>query len=105
LGPRILILNSIAWQFILYSHWLKKDEEAIDWSKGLQSFHWTRGTSSRKVMEAYQGRGYYVYVERKKRKGGSVRKNVFSPYVWRGVHGKGVCKNQTWKEVVCNKYL
>jgi len=22
--------------------------------KGIQSFHWTRGTSSRKVMEAYQ---------------------------------------------------
>ncbi len=30
---------------------------------------------------------------------------MFSPYVWRGVHGKGMCKNQTWKEVVCNKYL
>jgi hypothetical protein len=29
----------------------------------------------------------------------------FSSYVWRGVHGKGVCKNQAWKEVVCSKYL
>jgi hypothetical protein len=29
----------------------------------------------------------------------------FSSYVWRGVHGKGVRKNQAWKEVVCNKYL
>ncbi len=29
----------------------------------------------------------------------------FSYYVWRGVHGKGVCKNQAWKEVVCSKYL
>jgi hypothetical protein len=28
-----------------------------------------------------------------------------SSYVWRGVHGKGVCNNQAWKEVVCNKYL
>jgi hypothetical protein len=36
-----------------------KDEEAIDWSKGFRSFHWTRGTSSRKVMEAYQGRGFF----------------------------------------------
>ncbi len=26
----------------------------------------------------------------------------FSSYVWRGVHGKGVCKNQAWKEVVCS---
>jgi hypothetical protein len=24
-------------------------------AKGFRSFHWTRGTSSRKVMEAYQG--------------------------------------------------
>ncbi len=29
----------------------------------------------------------------------------FSFYVWRGGHGKGVCKNQAWKEVVCSKYL
>jgi hypothetical protein len=29
----------------------------------------------------------------------------FSSYVWRSVHGKGVCKNQAWKEVVCSKYL
>ncbi len=26
-------------------------------AKGFQSFHWTRGTSSRKVMEAYEGKG------------------------------------------------
>ncbi len=29
----------------------------------------------------------------------------FSSYVWRCVHGKGVCKNQTWKEVMGSKYL
>jgi hypothetical protein len=29
----------------------------------------------------------------------------FSTHVWRSVHGKGVCKNQAWKEVVCSKYL
>jgi len=28
-----------------------------------------------------------------------------SSYVWKGVHGKGVCKNQAWKEVVCSKCL
>jgi len=42
----------------------------------ISSFHWTRETSSRKVMKAYQGRRYYVYVGRKGRGGGSVRKNV-----------------------------
>jgi hypothetical protein len=46
-----------------------KDEEAIDWSKGFRNFHWTRGTSSKKVMEAYQGREYLMYVEKKKRGG------------------------------------
>jgi hypothetical protein len=34
------------------------------------------GTSSRKVMKAYQGRRYCVYVGRKERGGGSVKKNV-----------------------------
>jgi hypothetical protein len=29
----------------------------------------------------------------------------FSSYVWRSVHGKCVCKNQAWKEVVGSKYL
>ncbi len=48
LGPRILILKSIGGQIILNFHWLLKDEEAIDWMGGFWSFHWTRGTSSRK---------------------------------------------------------
>ncbi len=47
---------------------------------------------------------FCVYVEKKKRGESSVRKD-FSSYVWKGVHGKGVCKNQAWKEVVCSKYL
>jgi hypothetical protein len=41
--------------------------------------------------------------ERKRRR--KCEEEFFSSYVWRGVHGKGVCKNQTWEEVVCNKYL
>jgi len=48
LGPKILILKSIGGQIILNCHWFLKDEEAIDWRGGFQSFHWTRGTSSRK---------------------------------------------------------
>jgi hypothetical protein len=48
LGPRILILKSIGGQIILNSRWLLKDEEAIDWRGGFRSFHWARGTSSRK---------------------------------------------------------
>jgi hypothetical protein len=65
LGPRFLILKSIGGQIIHNSHWLLKDEEAIDWREGFQSFHWSRETSSQKVMEAYQGREeYVVLVER-----------------------------------------
>jgi len=34
-------------------------------AKGFQSFHWTRGTSSRKVMEACQEKKKYcVYVKK-----------------------------------------
>jgi hypothetical protein len=54
-------------------------------AKGFRSFHWTRETSSRMVMEAHQERGYYVYVGRKE--------GVFCSYVWRGAHGKCVCKD------------
>jgi len=46
---------------------------------------------------------FLMYV--KKKKGGRSGRNFFSFYVWGGVHGKGVCKNQAWKEVVCSKYL
>ncbi len=48
LGPKIFILKSIRGQIILNSHWLLKDEEAIDWREGFRNFHWARGTSSRK---------------------------------------------------------
>jgi hypothetical protein len=34
LGPRIFILKSIGRQIIFNSHWLLKDEEAIDWREG-----------------------------------------------------------------------
>jgi hypothetical protein len=48
LGPRIFILKSIGGQIILSSHYLLKDEEAIDCRRGFPSFHWTRGTSLRR---------------------------------------------------------
>jgi len=36
-------------------------------AKGFRSFHWTRGTSSRNVMEVYQGEFFLcVYGEKKK---------------------------------------
>ncbi len=47
--------SSIVGQINLNSRWLLKDEEAIDWKRGLRSFHWARGTNSRKVMKIFQG--------------------------------------------------
>ncbi len=60
-----------------------------------------------KLKEGHGGlprEGFFVCVwgEEKERK--KCEEGV-SSYVWRGVHGKGVCKNQAWKEVVCSKCL
>jgi hypothetical protein len=55
LGLIILILKSIGGQIILNFHWLLKDDEAIDWRERIRSLKGSRGTSSRKVKEAYQG--------------------------------------------------
>ncbi len=58
-----------------------------------------------KLKEGHGGlpreRIFLCFVEGKEEEG-SMEK-IFSSYVWRGVHGKGVCKNQAWKEDVCSK--
>ncbi len=60
-----------------------------------------------KLKEGHGGlpkeRIFYVWGKEKKSR--MKCEEFFSFYVWRGVHGKGVCKNQAWKEVVCSKYL
>jgi len=53
-------------------------------------------------MEAYQGRGFFCVCGEEEKKRMKCEEG-FSSYVWRGVHRKGVCKNQAWKEVVCSK--
>jgi hypothetical protein len=60
-------------------------------AKGFRSFHWTKGTSSRKVMEACKERGFGGMQRKKEKKKENVcEEGVFSSYVWRGAHGKGV---------------
>jgi hypothetical protein len=76
LGPRILILKSIGGQIILNSHWLLKDEEAIDWKERFRSLKGSRGTSSRKVKEAYQGGGVSCVEERRKEENECVSKRL-----------------------------
>jgi hypothetical protein len=68
LGPRIFILKLIGRQIILNSHWLLKDEEAIDWGEGFRSLKGSRGISSRKVKEAYQGKRSILCGEKEKGK-------------------------------------
>ncbi len=50
------MLKSIGGQINLNFRWFLKDEEAIDWRRGFRNLHWARETSSRKVMENFQGR-------------------------------------------------
>jgi hypothetical protein len=76
LGPKILILKSIRRQIILNYHWLLKDEEAIDWREGFRSLKGSRGTSSRKVKEAYQGVGVSCVEERRKEENECVSKKL-----------------------------
>jgi len=46
-----------------------KDERAIDWREGFQSFHWTKKKPQGKVMEAYKRREeYFVWEEEEKRR-------------------------------------
>jgi hypothetical protein len=54
----------------------------------------SRGTSSRKVKEAYQGGGVCYVEERRKEENECVRKKISLLCVWKGVvHEKDVCKN------------
>ncbi len=61
-------------------------------AKEFRSFHWTRGTSSRRVMEVHQRRGV-LCVCGKEMKRRMKCEEVLSSYEWRGAHGKGVCKD------------
>ncbi len=71
-------------------------------AKGFRSFHWTRGTRSRKVMEACQ-RGDFGCMWKKGKNEEEVWGRTFSSYVWRGAHGKCVWKNEAWNGVVGSK--
>jgi len=72
-----------------------KDEEAIDWCKRISKLSLDKGN---KLKEGHGGlqrerTSGVCKGERKKKGGVCVRKVVFSSYVWRGAHGKGVCRN------------
>jgi hypothetical protein len=73
-----------------------KDEEAIGWCKKISKLSLDQGN---KLKEGHGGspKRLLVYVKKEKKEKGrrmSVRKIVFfSSYVWRGAHGKCVCKD------------
>jgi len=52
-------------------------------AKGFQSFHGIRGTSLRKVIEAYQARRHWAYVKKEKGRQECSGRKVVSSCVWR----------------------
>ncbi len=64
-------------------------------AKGFRSFHWTRGTSSRKVMQVAKGRTSCVCEKEKKKEGRrmSVKKMVLVLMCGEVLMEKGVCKD------------
>ncbi len=77
-------------------HWLEQKMSKLSLDKG-NKFKEGHECLLRERVSCVCGK------ERKRK--GKCEGKFFSSYVWKGVHGKGVCKNQIWKEVVCNKYL
>ncbi len=77
------------------SHWPLKDEEVIGWCKRISKLSLDKGNKLKEGHGGLRKRGLLVYVKKRKKKGRrmSVRKIVFSSYVWRGAHGKCVCKD------------
>jgi hypothetical protein len=51
-------------------------------AKGFRSFHWTRGTSPRKVMEACKGGGFFLVVCGEEKKRRMKCEEVVSSCVW-----------------------
>jgi hypothetical protein len=66
-----------------------KDEEAIDWCKRISKLSLDKGNKLKEGHGGLPKEGLLVYVKKKKEEGRrrSVRKIVFSSYVWRGAHG------------------
>jgi hypothetical protein len=92
LGPRILILISIGWQYILKIYWPLKDEEAIDWCKRILKLSLDKGN---KLKEGHGSspRKRILCVCGKERRRRMKCEEVVISYVWRGAHGEGVCKD------------
>jgi hypothetical protein len=63
-------------------------------AKGFQSFHWTRGTSSRKVMEVTKRKGIVCMKGREKEEEKEVEEKLLVLMCARIKHGGNVCKNQ-----------
>jgi hypothetical protein len=72
-----------------------KDEEAIGWCKRISKLSLDKGNKLKEGHGGLQNRGLLVYVKKRKKEGRrmSGRKIVYSSYVWRGAHGKCVCKD------------
>ncbi len=70
-----------------------KDEEAIDWRGGFQSFHWARGTSSRKGHGGLPRKREVSWVgERKKEEKECVKNKIkINSYMWKVLFMREMC--------------
>ncbi len=77
LGPRILILISIGWQFILKFSLALKDEEAIDWCKRISKLSLDKGNKLKECHGGLPKRGLLGVCEKKKKKKEGRRMSVW----------------------------
>jgi hypothetical protein len=73
-----------------------KDEEAIDWCKRISKLSLDKGNKLKEGHGGLQRERIWGYAKekRKEKRRMCVREIVFSSYMWRGAHGKCVCRNQ-----------
>jgi hypothetical protein len=76
------------------SHWPLKDEEAIDWCKRISKLSLDKGNKLKEGHGGLQRERIWGYTKGKEKKKKNVCEEIFfSSYVWRGAHGKCVCRN------------
>jgi hypothetical protein len=73
-------------------------------AKGFRSFHWTRGTSSRKVKEASKRKDFWCMWGKKKKRRMSVRKIILVLMCGEVLMGK-VCVRIKHERNLCSKCL
>jgi hypothetical protein len=70
-----------------------KDEEAIDWCKRILKLSLDKGNKLKEGHGGLPRERFFVCVWEEEKKGRRKCEDGVSSYVWRGAHGKCVCKD------------